>query len=142
MPTILVVDDDDSIRRLLETALGELGEVVSAPDAETALAVTADEVPDLVVLDIGLPDMSGLELLGRWRAEERTADLEVIILSGREVGSTEAAGHETGADAYMTKPVDVEMLESFAAAMLASRQQQTQTMLDELRALQAGDFPL
>ena len=99
-------------------------------------------MPDLVVLDIGLPDMSGLDLLRRWRADERTADIEVIVLSGRDSETDQAAGYEAGASAYMAKPVDIEMLESFAAAMLADLQQRQQAVLDEFRALQLGEFNL
>lgn len=142
MPTILVVDDDDAIRRLMQTSLAELGEVVCAGDGAAALAVTDTDLPDLVVLDVGLPDMSGLDLLRRWRAAERTADLEVIVLSGRDGAADQAAGYEAGASAYMTKPVDVDVLESFAAAMLADQQQRQQELLDEFRALQLGDFSL
>lgn len=142
MPTILVVDDDDAIRRLMEASLAELGEVVSVADGEAALAATDRDVPDLVVLDIGLPDMSGLDLLRRWHADQRTADLEVIVLSGRHSATDQAAGHEAGASAYMAKPVDIDMLESFAAAMLADREQRQQELLDEFRALQLGDFSL
>lgn len=141
MPDILVVDDDPSILRLLRTALEGAGDVVCAASGEEALASTAQQVPDIVVLDIGLPGLSGLDLLRRWRADPRTEDLEVVVLSGRAEAEDEAAGYAAGADAYVAKPVDVDVLHSLLVTMLADRAAQRQAVLDEFRGLQVGDFP-
>ena len=141
MPDILVVDDDPSIQRLLVTALDGTGEVVCVASGEEALALTARRVPDIVVLDVGLPGISGLDLLRRWRTDPRTEGLEVVVLSGRADAEDEVAGYEAGADAYVTKPVDVDVLQSLLVAMLANRAAQRQAVLDEFRGLQVGDFP-
>lgn len=141
MPTILVVDDDESIRRLLEVALEEVGEVVSVPDGEAALAWTEDRVPDIVVMDVMMPGPSGLEVLTTWRQDTRTTDMDVVLLSARDRPSDEAAGYEAGADAYVTKPMDVDVLQGLVGAMLADRAAKKQAVLDEFRNLQVGDFP-
>ena len=99
---ILVVDDEPPIRRLLRTGLGSQGyEVVEAADGRAAEAAIARN-PDLVLLDLGLPDVSGHDLLRRWRTAGR--ETPVIILSSRtdEAGIVEAL--ELGADDYVTKP--------------------------------------
>lgn len=142
MPTILVVDDDESILRMLEVALEEVGDVVTVADGETALAWTEQQVPDLVLLDVMMPDRSGLDVLRAWRAEKRTADVDVVLLSARDDPSDEAAGYEAGADAYLTKPVDVDVLRGLLGAMLADRAAKKQAVLDEFRNLQVGDFPV
>lgn len=142
MPTILVVDDDASIVRLLEIALDEVGEVVTASDGEEALARTEDQVPDIVVMDVMMPGRDGLEVLRQWRQDPRTAEIDVILLSARDQPSDEAAGYEAGADAYVTKPMDVDVLRGLVGAMLADRAMKKQAVLDEFRNLQVGDFPV
>ncbi len=121
MATILVVDDDDHILQLLEYALDDLAEVVTASSGEAALARTEHEVPDLVVLDVAMPGMSGLDVLRRWRAMGQTADMDVVLLSGLTEAGDQERGYRAGADAYVTKPVEIEVLHALVAAMLAAQ---------------------
>jgi two-component system, OmpR family, KDP operon response regulator KdpE len=105
---ILVVDDEPPIRKLLRMGLGTQGyQTIDAADAKAALALISTK-PDLVILDLGLPDMQGLELLRKIRA--RQADLPIVVLSSRgdEAGKVEAL--DLGADDYVTKPFGMEEL--------------------------------
>ncbi|MGO4406828.1 response regulator transcription factor [Bosea sp. RAF48] len=100
---VLVVDDEPPIRKLLRVGLGTEGYTISeAGNAKDAIARIDAEEPDLVLLDLGLPDMTGQELLRLWRSEGRT--LPIVILSSRtdEAGIVQAL--EAGADDYVTKP--------------------------------------
>lgn len=100
---VLVVDDEPPIRKLLRVGLGTEGYTTSeAGNAKDAIARIDAEEPDLVLLDLGLPDMTGQELLRLWRSEGRT--LPIVILSSRtdEAGIVQAL--EAGADDYVTKP--------------------------------------
>ena len=100
---VLVVDDEPPIRKLLRVGLGTEGYTISeAGNAKDAIARIDAEEPDLVLLDLGLPDMTGQELLRLWRGEGRT--LPIVILSSRtdEAGIVQAL--EAGADDYVTKP--------------------------------------
>ncbi|MFJ5370860.1 response regulator transcription factor [Bosea sp. CER48] len=100
---VLVVDDEPPIRKLLRVGLGTEGYTISeAGNARDAIARIEAEEPDLVLLDLGLPDMTGQELLRLWRSEGRT--LPIVILSSRtdEAGIVQAL--EAGADDYVTKP--------------------------------------
>lgn len=100
---VLVVDDEPPIRKLLRVGLGTEGYTISeAGNARDAIARIEAEEPDLVLLDLGLPDMTGQELLRLWRGEGRT--LPIVILSSRtdEAGIVQAL--EAGADDYVTKP--------------------------------------
>lgn len=142
MPTILVVDDDESIRRLLEATFQEMADVVTLPDGEAALAWTEDHLPDVVVMDVLMPGSSGLDVLAAWRQEPRTAGIDVVLLSARDRPSDEAVGYEAGADAYVTKPMDVDVLQGLVGAMLADRAAKKQAVLEEFRNLQVGDFPV
>ncbi|KQP54889.1 response regulator transcription factor [Methylobacterium sp. Leaf108] len=115
--TILVVDDEPPIRKLLRMGLATQGyAVVEAPDARTALAMLAREAVDLIILDLGLPDMRGHDLLRVVRADFR--DLPVVVLSSRddEPGKVEAL--DLGADDYVTKPFGMgELLARIRAAL-------------------------
>ncbi len=105
---VLVVDDEPPIRKLLRMGLGTQGyQILDAPNAKTALELMADE-PDLVILDLGLPDMQGLELLRQIR--QRREDVPIVVLSSRgdEVAKVEAL--DLGADDYVTKPFGMEEL--------------------------------
>jgi two-component system, OmpR family, KDP operon response regulator KdpE len=105
---VLVVDDEPPIRKLLRMGLGTQGyHILDAPSAKAALELMADE-PDLVILDLGLPDMQGLELLRQIR--ERREDVPIVVLSsrGEEVAKVQAL--DLGADDYVTKPFGMEEL--------------------------------
>jgi len=105
---LLVVDDDPAIRRLLTRTLDRAGyTVVEAADARAALAALAIDKPDLVLLDLGLPDRDGLELLPTLA---RAPDPAVIVLTARDATDEKVAALDLGADDYVTKPFDTEEL--------------------------------
>jgi two-component system, OmpR family, KDP operon response regulator KdpE len=113
---VLVVDDEPPIRKLLRMGLGKQGyEVLEAPNGKAALELLSEK-PDLVVLDLGLPDIQGLELLRMIRG--RNEGLPIVVLSSRgdEVGKVEAL--DLGADDYVTKPFGMdELLARMRAAL-------------------------
>lgn len=100
--TILIVDDDPHIRQLLVFALGKAGfETIEASDGEAALALATERAPDLVVLDINMPRMDGLEVCRRLRAE---SPVPILFLSSRDDEIDRVLGIELGADDYVVKP--------------------------------------
>jgi DNA-binding response OmpR family regulator len=104
-PLVLVADDDRDIVRLLTTALGRAGyEVVTAADGAEALALAEERRPSLLVLDVAMPELDGLEVLRRVRADPANENLPVILLSARAQESDVARGYETGASKYVSKP--------------------------------------
>jgi DNA-binding response OmpR family regulator len=106
--TILLVDDDALMRRSLAFHLEQAGyRVHTAASAEDALTLVRRTPPDLVLLDIGLPEMDGLEALRELKAEQ---DLPVIFLTARRRQLDEVLGLELGADDYITKPFDVDVV--------------------------------
>ena len=105
---ILVVDDEPPIRKLLRMGLSSQGyEILEAPNGKSSLELLAKD-PDLIILDLGLPDVQGLELLRMIRA--RNEDVPIVVLSSRgdEAGKVEAL--DLGADDYVTKPFGMEEL--------------------------------
>jgi DNA-binding response OmpR family regulator len=113
---ILLVDDDALLRRSLAFKLGRAGYRVStAANAEDALALARQDAPDLVLLDIGLPGMDGLDALRPFRDQ---IGVPVIFLTARRRELDEALGLELGADDYVTKPFDLEVLLAHIKAVL------------------------
>jgi two-component system KDP operon response regulator KdpE len=121
---LLVVDDEPPIRKLLRVGLGTEGYAIcEAPNAKVAMNLVKADHPDLVLLDLGLPDIAGHELLRQWR--EDGLDLPIIILSSRtdEAGIVKAL--ELGADDYVTKPFGMnELVARIRVALRHKLQQQ------------------
>jgi two-component system, OmpR family, KDP operon response regulator KdpE len=106
--TVLVVDDEPPIRRLLRTSLGAQGyDVIEAGNGRDALAVIARDKPELVILDLGLPDLNGIEVI---RAVRAHSTVPIIVLSVRDDERGKVEALDLGADDYVTKPFGVEEL--------------------------------
>jgi two-component system, OmpR family, response regulator PrrA len=115
-PRVLLVEDDDAVRTAVETGLGLHGfEVTGCGSAEDALDMLGT-APDLVVLDVGLPGMSGIELCGLLRARE--LDTPILVLSARDAVGERVNGLQAGADDYLVKPFDLDELAARLDALL------------------------
>ena len=131
---ILVVDDEPPIRKLLRMGLGAQGyEVIDAPNGKAALEALASK-PQLVILDLGLPDVDGLDLLRQLR--QRDASLPIVVLSSRGDEAGKVAALDLGADDYVTKPFGMDEL---LARMRAALRHQLQVH-GERPIFQAGDL--
>ena len=121
---ILIVDDEPAIREMVAFALrkGEY-EPVHAGDARQAQSAIADQVPDLILLDWMLPGTSGLELARRWRREDLTREVQIIMLTARGEEDDRVGGLEAGVDDYVVKPFSArELLARIRAVMRRSRE--------------------
>ncbi len=102
---VLVVDDEAGIRHFLRTSLAAHGyEVLEAPNGQRAMAMVSEQRPDLVILDLGLPDVDGIEVTRRLR---EWTSMPIIILSVREHEADKIGALDAGADDYLTKPFGV-----------------------------------
>lgn len=121
--TVVVVEDDDDMRRMIELNLRPGGfEVITAPDGETALDLIRKVDPDLVILDIMMPRMDGLEVCERMREDVATRYVPVIFLSAKSRLEDRVAGLTVGGDDYLTKPFDpVELVARVGAAIKRSK---------------------
>jgi len=134
---ILVVEDEPAIQALIAVNLRRAGhEVIAALDAESARRHVDSALPDLVLLDWMLPGMSGLDFARRLRAEARTRDLPIIMLTARGAEADKVQGLSVGADDYVTKPFSPkELLARIQAVLRRQRPQATEDALEigELR---------
>ena len=108
-PKILVVEDDASVRNLITTTLRSNDyRYITAPNGASAIALASSQQPDIVLLDLGLPDLDGVEIIRRIRS---WSDMPIIVISARSEDSDKVSALDAGADDYLTKPFSVtEML--------------------------------
>ncbi len=119
MSTILVVEDESAIAELIAINLRHAGfEVALAADADRAQAAVDRVLPDLVLLDWMLPGQSGVQLARRWRADPRTRELPLIMLTARAEEADKITGLDAGADDYLTKPFSTKELLARIRAVL------------------------
>lgn len=105
VPNVLIVDDEPNIVELVRVTLeDDRVRVLEAADADTALAVVAAARPDLILLDVSLPDLSGLEVCRRLRRDPGLAATRIVMLTAAAQREDVAAGLAAGADHYLTKP--------------------------------------
>ena len=116
MPQVLIIEDDDRIRPLLMRSLRERGYAVSsAPTGMAGLQLAVDNRPDLVILDLGLPDVDGTQVLSMLRA---VSDVPVIIASARDDDPSLVSALDAGADDYVVKPYTTTQLEARIRAVM------------------------
>ena len=136
-PHILVVDDEPQIVRALRTILTGAGyQVTSAGRGEEALALAAANPPDVIILDLGLPDMDGVTVCAHLR---EWTQLPIIVLSVRDQDEDKVAALDTGADDYLTKPFSVEEL---LARVRVAQRHLTQSQGAKGTIVRAGDVTI
>jgi two-component system, OmpR family, response regulator len=143
IPQVLVVDDEPNIRELVQVALKFHGcSVTTAATGKAALARADSDRPDLIVLDVMLPDLDGFEVCRRLRAAGN--DVPVIFLTARDTSSDTVTGLALGGDDYVTKPFSVEALVARVRAVLrrAARAAPGDERAGEAEILRAGDLAL
>lgn len=138
VPPVLVIDDDPAIRALFEIALREAGlEVIQAASGASALAIMETGAVSVVVSDVRMPGMTGIEVVQALRRRPETATLPVILMTGSGDGHSVVAGLEAGADDFLAKPVDLEELVARVRAHLRTQAAWSDALQDEL-AVRAG----
>lgn len=125
---ILIVDDDPILRELVAESLEAQGHrVISAPDGQEGLRLAKEEVPDLVLLDVRMPGMDGLELCRQLRRGFRTSTIPIIFLTSLSETADKVEGMLVGADDYVTKPFDPQELIARVATHLERTERDIQT---------------
>ena len=135
---ILVVDDDIESVKLVGLMLQRRGyEIIAAQSGAQALVKTQEEEPDLVILDVMMPDMDGYEVCRRLRANPETAELPVIMFTAKTQVDEKVIGFEAGADDYLTKPIHPNELASRVEAVLqrASRRQTEESAVPKAKMI-------
>ncbi|HET9825806.1 MAG TPA: hybrid sensor histidine kinase/response regulator, partial [Chitinophagaceae bacterium] len=124
---LLIVDDDDSIRSLLEQELGEAGYLIDeASNGKEALAKVRANKPDLVILDVMMPEMNGFDVAAVLKNDPQTMDIPIIVLS---IVQDKARGFRIGVDRYLTKPIDTSLLFNEIGSLLEQGKSKKKVMV-------------
>jgi CheY-like chemotaxis protein len=124
--TVLVVEDADATRRLLEVALMIDGfNVIERTDGASGLEAARSLLPDVIVLDIALPEMDGWEVLGHLRIDPNTRHIPVVVVTAHDTAETRSKADFASADAFVGKPFDLNHLRSVITNLLERRSSQT-----------------
>ena len=120
-PTLLIVDDNADIRSYLRTILQPHYQLLEAADGKEGLRVAHEQVPDLIVSDVMMPVMNGLEFCQEVKADFLTSHVPVVLLTARALSKHQIEGYQSGADAYITKPFNADVLLARISNLLKNR---------------------
>ncbi|MBO5685775.1 MAG: response regulator, partial [Alistipes sp.] len=126
-PTVMVVDDNDDFRNYLAGALSRHYRIVVASNGEECLRKIAAAEPTVVVCDVMMPLIDGFEVTRRIKSNIETSHIPIILLSARTSDDVRLEGYETGADAYVTKPFKMDLLEARIRNLIDERQRRIST---------------
>ena len=139
--TILIIDDEEDLIELVRYNLEKEGfRVQGMPDGESGIAAASRELPDIVLVDLMLPGIDGLEVCRRLRAETRTAQIPIIMLTAKSAEADRIVGLELGADDYVTKPFSPRELAARIKAVL--RRASAQSLQKSSEIIRRGELTI
>lgn len=120
-PTILVIDDNKDIGTLIETLLGERFTILKASNGTEGIEIATKYIPDLVICDVMMPGIDGIETCRRLKNDVKTSHIPVLMLTACAMDEQRIEGYESGADAYISKPFNTQVLKSRIDSLLENR---------------------
>ncbi|MBC6700121.1 substrate-binding domain-containing protein [Hymenobacter puniceus] len=138
---VLVIEDNEEVNDFLTRKLGGDFRVQSATDGHTGFRLATELLPDLIVCDVMMPGLSGLEVVAQLRADWRTSHIPVILLTARGAAEQQVEGVQAGADLYLTKPFNPTFLLESVRTLLANRARQRAQFRREFRLDEAAPTP-
>lgn len=133
-PLLLVVEDNNDIRSYIRDSLSDDYNVTTASNGKSGLEKALETIPNLIVSDVMMPEMSGIELTEQLKTDERTSHIPVILLTARQSDEARIEGYETGADAYISKPFNSELLKIRIKNLINSRKKLRSLFSDATQA--------
>lgn len=137
MQRILVVEDNEDIRDYLSSILSDKYEVLTASNGEEGLSVAINSVPDIIISDIMMPKMDGLEMCRKIKEDINLSHIPVVLLTAKDTLSDKSEGYKVGADSYITKPFTSELIKARVANLIFSRAQIARQYLKRLNNFSA-----
>ncbi|SEI56729.1 Two component regulator propeller [Dyadobacter sp. SG02] len=120
-PVVLLVEDNEEVRTFIAGALGDRYRIVQAENGEQGWGMATECIPELIISDVMMAEMDGLALCTKLKTDERTSHIPVILLTAKVSLNHQLSGLKTGADAYISKPFSIQLLELNVRNLLASR---------------------
>jgi len=122
-PLVLLVEDNDEFRIHLKEIFKKEYDILEAANGKTGLEITLEQIPDLIVSDVMMPEMDGIELCRIVKTDRRISHIPVVLLTARAEEEQQLQGYQTGADAYVTKPFRLDILQVRIANLIRRREQ-------------------
>jgi len=120
-PTLLIVEDNTDIRQYITDSFGDDFQILQAENGEEGVAMALEQIPDVIVSDIMMPRMNGIELTRRLKEDIRTSHIPIILLTAKVTDADKEEGYDSGADSYLTKPFTAKLLASRIQNLLTAR---------------------
>jgi len=139
-PEVLIIDDNNDIRTYLRTVLSESYNVSEASDGKSGLELARRIVPDIILSDIMMPIMDGLEFCQELKTDKAISHIPIILLTARSLDEQRAEGYEHGADAYIAKPFSLRLLLSRIENLIESRKKLSQVLSKGVEDDQIGNL--
>ncbi len=139
-PLLLVIDDNADMRHYIRNNLSEKYQIVLAENGKTGIKKAMELIPDLIISDVMMPEMDGYELSSKLKNDLRTSHIPVILLTARQSDQSHKSGLKTGADDYITKPFDMEILHLRIYNLLENRQRVHRFFSKDKRKINVEDL--
>jgi len=136
--TLLVVEDNAELRQLIVDDLSSVYRVITAENGREGWEAAIDEIPELVISDVMMPEMNGFDLCEKIKSDERTSHIPVILLTARSAQNDQVEGLQHGADLYLTKPFSTKVLSLSVRNLLSTRDRIRQKTTKELTCIHLG----
>ncbi len=120
-PVVLLVEDNDELRAFINESLSNQYTIVESINGLAGMETALEHIPDLIISDVMMPEMDGLTMAKKLRTDERSNHIPIILLTAKASSENQLEGLETGAEAYITKPFSIKVLELHARNLIASR---------------------
>jgi signal transduction histidine kinase/AraC-like DNA-binding protein len=140
--TALIIEDNEEVRDFLVQKLQPHFQVSTAADGATGLRLASDTIPDVIICDVGLPELSGLEVAAALKGDWRTSHIPLVLLTAQVAPEQQVAGVQTGADLYLTKPFNPTFLLESLRTLLRNRDQQREHFRRQLSGAAPTVAPL
>ena len=128
-PLLLVVEDNEQIRQYIADSMGEDYRVIQAENGLKGISAACEQIPDIIVSDIMMPEMDGIEMTKTLKEDIRTSHIPIILLTAKDSLDDKEEGYDSGADSYLTKPFTAKLLNSRIQNLLNSRRRFAELMI-------------
>ncbi len=140
-PLLLVVEDNDDIRQYIADSLGDDFRILTAQNGQEGLQMATESMPDIVVSDIMMPKMNGIELTRRLKGDILTSHIPIVLLTAKTTDDDKEEGYDSGADSYLTKPFTTKLLASRIRNLLNARRRLAELLVAAPPRLPSPDLP-
>ena len=141
LPVILIVEDNEDLRQYIKVEFGSKFKIIEADNGATGLDIALKDIPDLIISDLMMPEMDGIEFCKEIKKDQRTSHIPIIILTAHSSQFNKIKGYEIGADDYITKPFSSELLVLRIENLLKGRKELQNKFSREVR-LEPKDLPI